>query len=211
MKEIYNVRGDGIARLAWKERVGKASPVDFELQVFVSLDECFSRFLLSLSLLFKLDHVLNSKINDKALHTKLVKVLLSNSKLKTQHFFCFSLQVITITTNINISSSFSFSSSLLSLSPSLFLVLNVQRMPRRKAHTVTMTQYSPFLLSLDPSFWDFNETYKVKVKHKSEDERGHQTGYHFKDISITKGFFIFLSKTLSPYIGLSQSLPHLNP
>jgi hypothetical protein len=74
-----------------------------------------------------------------------------------------------------------------------------------------MTQYSPFLLSLDPSFWDFNETYKVKVKHKSEDERGHQTGYHFKDISITKGFFIFLSKTLSPYIGLSQSLPHLNP
>lgn len=73
----------------------------FKLQVLVSLDECFSRLLLSLSLLFKLDHVLNSKINDKALHTKLVKVLLSNSKLKTQHFFCFSLQVITITTNTN--------------------------------------------------------------------------------------------------------------
>ncbi len=161
------------------------------------------------------------RFNDKALHTKLVKVLLSNSKLKTQHFFCFSLQVITITTNINISCSFSFSSSLLSLSPSLLLVLNVQRMPRRKAHTIRMTQYySPFLLSLDPSFWDFNETCKVKVKHKSEDERGHQTGYHFKDISITKGVFFFFffpylwmfsSKTLSPYIGLSQSLPNLNP
>jgi hypothetical protein len=67
----------------------------------------------------------------------------------------------------------------------------VQRMPSRKAHTISMTQYSPFLLSLDPSFWDFNETYEVKVKHKSEDERGHQTGYHFKDISITKGFFFF--------------------
>ncbi len=114
----------------------------------------------------------------------------------------------------------SFSSSLLSLSPSLLLVLNVQRMPRRKAHTINMTQYSPFLLSLDPSFWDFNETCKVKVKHKSEDERGHQTGYHFKDISITKGvffffflpyFWMFSSKTLSPYIGLSQSLPNLNP
>jgi hypothetical protein len=100
------------------------------------------------------------------------------------------------------------------------LVLNVQRMPRRKAHTINMTQYSPFLLSLDPSFWDFNETCKVKVKHKSEDERGHQTGYHFKDISITKGvffffflpyFWMFSSKTLSPYIGLSQSLPNLNP
>jgi hypothetical protein len=59
-------------------------------------------------------------------------------------------------------------------------------MPGRKAHTISMmTQYSPFLLSLDPSFWDFNEACKVKVKHKSEDERGQQTGYHFKDISIT--------------------------
>ncbi len=80
---------EGMA-FAWKERVGKASAVYFELQVFISLDECFSRFLLSWSLLFKLDHVLNSKINDSSSHKACQSFVV---KLKAQNatLFFFSL------------------------------------------------------------------------------------------------------------------------
>ncbi len=84
VKVFYNLRGNGIA--AWKERISKVSAIYFELQVLVSLDECFSRFLLSLSLLFKLDHVLNSKIqwqssSHKACQSFVVKLKAQNPTL----------------------------------------------------------------------------------------------------------------------------------
>ncbi len=87
VKEFSNVReGMALQGLHEKRGVGKASTVYFELQVLVSLDECFSRFLLSLSLLFKLDHVLNSKIqwqssSHKACQSFVVKLKAQNPTL----------------------------------------------------------------------------------------------------------------------------------
>lgn len=126
----------------------------------------------------------------------LSKFCCQNSKLKTQHFFLFFLAGYHHHNKYQYQFLFLFFFlSLLSLSPSLFPVLNVQRMPGRKEspHHQNDPNIHLFFWVWIPVSGTLNETCKVKVKHKSEDERGQQTRYHFKDISITKGFFFFFS------------------